>query len=169
MSKLKLAAPWTIYYRQMQALFNKDKDVRVIFDEDTPAVNIYVGNNTKAAALTKLLPEKQTFGNIVLKINVVPGNEGAQSSLGLIQDALYGNEAVVDIVPVTGVFTNPLLYVIFAKEVVQFFNDDLSDAHGICSTLYQDLAKEILGQLPGVYFCTDVDKDTLGKTLGEWP
>ena len=51
-------------------------------------------------------------------------------------------------------------------------NDDLSDAHGICSTLYQDLAKEVFGESEGIFFCTEVspmDEGIVGKPLGEWP
>ena len=47
-------------------------------------------------------------------------------------------------------------YVLFKKEVVQYDSDDISDFHGVCSTLYQDLAKEIIGEDEGIYFCTDV-------------
>ena len=70
---------------------------------------------------------------------------------------------------VNGVFTNPVSYVIFEKKVVQFFNDDLSDAHGNMTTLYKDVAKDVLGEHHGVFFCTDNGEENVGKPLGEWP
>ena len=60
-------------------------------------------------------------------------------------------------------------YVIFANKVVQYFNDSLSDAHGVCSTLYQDIARDVFGDDCGVYFCTDLEEKSTGAPLGEWP
>ena len=62
-------------------------------------------------------------------------------------------------------------YVVFKNCVVQFFADNLNDCHGIISTLYQDIAEEILtgDGAQGVYFNTDVERGALGRTLDEWP
>ena len=65
-------------------------------------------------------------------------------------------DAVVDIETVSAVFDD-ITYIIFEKEVVQYFADDLGDLHGINSTLYQDLAKEIFGESSNIHFCTDSD------------
>ena len=48
---------------------------------------------------------------------------------------------------------------------------DLNDAHGLISTLYQDIAEELLrGEATeGVFYNTDVERANLGKPLGEWP
>ena len=66
---------------------------------------------------------------------------------------------------------NPITYVVFVNEVVQYFNDDLGDVYGQCSTLYQEIAKDVFGETEGVFFCTDVEEPVyaLGKPLGEWP
>ena len=61
--------------------------------------------------------------------------------------------------------TNPITYVIFKKEVVQYYNDSLSDAHGMCSTLYQDIAKRILDADEGIFFCTN---DTMNIAYKNW-
>ena len=50
---------------------------------------------------------------------------------------------------------NDFNFVVFVPEVVQFYNDDLGDINGLCSTLYQDLAKDLFGEEAGIYFCTD--------------
>ena len=62
-------------------------------------------------------------------------------------------------------------YVVFKNCVVQFFNDNLNDCHGIISTLYQDIAAELFkdADLIGVYYNTDVERGQLGMPLGEWP
>ena len=64
-----------------------------------------------------------------------------------------------------------MVYVVFKNCVVQFFNDNLNDCHGVISTLYQDIAADVLtGEgAQGVYFNTDVERGQIGKPLGEWP
>jgi hypothetical protein len=54
---------------------------------------------------------------------------------------------------------------------VQFAADNLNDCHGIISTLYQNIAEELLtGEATmGVFYNTDVERANLGMPLGEWP
>lgn len=169
MDKIKMVSPWIEYYRKVEALFEKDPNVKVVFDDEAKTLKLFVKGDAKYEALTALLPQEKVFGNVTVKTVVIPSNEGV-TKIDLFRDAFSGNDAVNNIVDLTGVFTNPLSYIIFEKEVVQYWNDDLSDAHGICSTLYQDLAKDIFGSTEGVFFCTDVDYEgSIGKPLGEWP
>ena len=49
-----------------------------------------------------------------------------------------------------------ITYVVFVNEVVQYFNDNLYDINGVCSTLYQEIAKEVFKESNSVHFCTDV-------------
>ncbi len=178
MAKLKLAAPWTTYYRQIQAMFKHDKEIRVVYDENEVVIKLFVDNETKAEALTRLLPETVTFGNVSLKISVIPANANNgekkqvefNDSIDLIQAALDGNGAVAQFYPIEYIFSNRMIYVAFQKEVVQFFNDDLSDVRGMCSTLYANIANELFGRLNGVFFCTDsTEAKGFGMPLGEWP
>ena len=66
-----------------------------------------------------------------------------------------------------------LTYVVFKNCVVQFPADNLNDCHGIISTLYQDIAEELLTgpaiEQGLVCFNTDVERANLGMPLGEWP
>ena len=118
-------------------------------------VTLLVKGTAKADALSKLLPTEKTFGDVTLKITVVPANEDETDRFTLIKRAFAGNEAVSDIIE-ANVFGNDMRYVLFEKEVVQYENDDISDFNGVCSTLYQDLAKDIIGEDEGIYFCTEV-------------
>ena len=157
MDKLKLSAPWVIYYRKLFALFGRDPDISINLIEEEPEVKLYVDNSAKAEALVKLLPTSVEFGNVTLKVTVVPSN-GEDWKAEAIATAFEGNPILNEIYTVeTPVLSNPICYVCFAKEVVQFFTDDLSDAHGIRSTLYQNLADEVLGSLDGIYFCTETE------------
>jgi len=152
-TKVKLSAPWTIYTNQIKALFKQDKNVNVVYDETNYTIKIYVNGETKAKAIRALIPATKQFGNIEVKVDVVPSNVENMSRIELIKAAFEGNPALHDIA--TGeLFGQTIYYAVMEKRVVQYFNDDISDANGICSTLYQDLAKEIFGEEGGVYFCT---------------
>ena len=166
MEKMKLSPPWFIYVNKLQALFKSDKDITFNFDEENYALKIYVADEEKAEALTKLLPMQKEFGNVVVNISIIPPNEVGGNLVDVFRKAFKNNPDVVDIFTAEGIFSNPINYVIFKKEVVQFFNDDLGDAHGVRSTLSEELAREVFGTPDGIYFCTDVD-DGVGHPLGE--
>jgi len=177
MASLNLCSPWVMYYHEIEAFFKKDPEVRVIYDDEKHEISLYVESSTKAEALTKLLPAEQEFGNIILKINVIPANtdkaKAVRSSKSLIENALKGHPDVEKIRTFIGVYNNPLTYVVFNKKVVQYYTDDLGDYNGFRSTLYQDIAKEIFdgSQLQGVFFCTSKDEPnvSINTPLGEWP
>ena len=154
--KVSLSSPWSIYFRQVQALFKKDPSVQVELDYDTPELKIYVVGAEKADALTKLLPKKKEYGDVTLIIYVIPAIRIDEDLKDVFEKAFRGNEAFVDTVHLESFQQD---YILFKKEVVQYFDDDLSDAHGICSTLYQDLAKDVFVDLGArVHFCTEYQK-----------
>lgn len=172
MANLGISSPWVVYYRKVEAFFKNDKDVRVVYNNDTRSLKLFIDNVKKAAALSGLLPTKKRFGRVDLKIAVIPANveEFSNDDDCDILEAFENNEAVSFIRKVSGIFAKELVYVVFKKEVVQYFTDDLSDYYGIHSTLYEDIARDIFGDVPGVYFSTDVSESKkLGKPLGEWP
>jgi hypothetical protein len=156
---IKMAPPWVTYANVLMAMFEKDPDIKVTYDNENLGVKLYVNGSAKADALVKLLPAEKAFGNVTLKISVVPANDNPDDMVKLFRDAFFGNEAVADIwtAPMEVTQSNPLTYVIFRKEVVQYYNDDLSDAHGNRNTLYQEIAKEIFEDHQGIFFCTDVE------------
>lgn len=158
MALLKLSAPWETYYKELNELFKKDKEIHIIYDRENQSIDIYVENEAKADALADLLPQTKHFGNIELTIAVIPANEcNCRRSKGSIyEDAFYNNPIVDDIVSIEGIMSNSITYVIFNREIVQYYNDDLGDANGVCTTLYQDIAKRVLEDREGVFFCTSV-------------
>ena len=173
MAKLGLSSPWMIYYREVEALFQMDPGVRVIFDDDNRELKLYVEDGEKAYALSQLLPTEKRFGRVNLKISVIPAN-GSFVNRGkdpLVKLALDGNNAVSFIKTITGFLANDITFIVFKKEVVQYYTDNIGDYHGLHSTLYQDLAKDLFGEPDGIFFCTDnVDPDNLFiAPQGEWP
>lgn len=154
--RLGLSSPWITYFRKIEALFEKDPDVAVDFEDDTTTLKIYVEKQGKAEAIDALLPDVIQFGNVEMGIQVIPAN-GTDPRLELFRKAFEGNEAVVDITTVDS--SVPILggnsYVLFKPVVVQYYNDDLSTLDGYESTLYQDIADELLSVGDSrIYFCT---------------
>lgn len=166
MAMLKLSSPWVIYYHEIKALFEQDPDINIFYDEDANEIKLFVKKASKAEALMQLLPAEKTFGNVTLKVTVVPANDGETSNVDLIAAAFDGNPILSYIHSVHTLFD--INYVVFRNEVVQYFSDNIGDVNGMCSTLYQDIAKDVFDECEGVYFCTDTKK-SLGAPLGEWP
>lgn len=156
MNRVKLSPPWVTYSNMIQSLFKGDPDVSFQFDEDEYSLKIFVEKPEKADALMKLLPSQKEFGNVVLKITVVPADDSV-NYLELFRAAFKDNPNVAEITSVENPFGDLLNFVVFKKEVVQFFNDDTSDMHGVCSTLNEDIARNVFSEgYETVYFCTDI-------------
>lgn len=175
--RLKILPPWTIMIRKFEALFDGDPQIacNTNFAGTHPSIVLACNNGDKVAALQKLLPSEINFGNVTLQIDIdgVPSNRAFTSKVELFDTAFKGNPAYAySVCPAEeGYMWISVTYVVFKNCVVQFAADNLNDCHGIISTLYQDIAEEILtGEATsGVYYNTDVERANLGMPLGEWP
>lgn len=156
MAKLKISSPWVTYYNELRELFKGDDGVRIVYDEENSNINIYVAEQAKATALEHFLPTVKEFGNVTLAINVIPPNETKlfkTTTTPTIRDVFKGNPHVDDIIEIDGMFS--ATYVVFHKEVVQYFDDNLGDINGNISTLYQNIANDVFGEHAGIFFCTN--------------
>lgn len=175
--RLKMSPPWSVYISKVEALFDGDPQIacNVNHSSGNPYIVLACNNGDKVAALQQILPSEVKFGNITLKVEVdgVPSNRVFKTKKELFETAFEKNPAFAYAVsPVDdGYEWFAMTYVVFKNYVVQFFADNLNDCHGVVSTLYQDIAEEILtGEgTQGVYFNTDVEHGYLGAPLGEWP
>lgn len=175
--RLKILPPWSITIKKIEALFDGDPQIacNVNYSGDNPSIVLACNNGDKVAALLKILPTEFEYGNIKLKVVVdgVPSNRAFTSKKELFEVAFEKNPAFsMAVSPVDdGYNWFSVVYIIFKNCVVQFFADNINDAHGLISTLYQNIASEILtgDGAQGVFFCTDVEVGHLGKPLGEWP
>ena len=152
--KTKLSPPWIEYYRKLEAMFGPDPDIKVEFDEDEMHIKLYVESHEKATALDELLPVQKDFGNVSVFIEVIPANDEPKR-IDYIKRAFEGNPAFSYATTIEGIMSNPISYVVFKPEVVQIWSDNLSDVNGLTSTLMAEIAKEIIGQDDGIFFCTD--------------
>lgn len=157
MARLKLSPPWDEYYRKVNALFERDPEVHVLYDEEDLILKLFVDTDSKAAALRELIPDTVNYGNVNLTIEIIPANGFGkiQDKRNAIEEAFEGNDAVVDVITTTGIGEFGATYVVFDKIVVQYFNDDLTDIHGFRSTLYEEIAREVFKIQDGVFYCTD--------------
>ena len=176
--KVGLSSPWTEFYREVKELFGLDPEIRIAYDESNYVISLYVSNGDKAEALTKLLPDTVEFGNVSVKICVIPPNLGDIGVTDILKKA-FDKNPVLSYIRSVKLFETDVNYVVFKNKVVQYFNDDLSDVNGLKSTLYETIAADVFKDLPGVYFCTDIpigmdeegkeSSESLGKPLSEWP
>lgn len=172
--RLKLSPPWTTYINKLQALFDGDPQIAFNINYQDMSVTLSGYNGDKNAAFLRLLPPTKEFGNVTLTINI----DGPISNIAfttpkeLFDTAFKGNPAYAySVAPADeGYYFFSLTYVVFKNYVVQFFNDNLNDCHGLISTLYQDIAAELFEDagLHNVYYNTDIEQK-LGMPLGEWP
>lgn len=154
MAMLKMVSPWMNYYQEVKALFERDPEIKIVFDEDNYEIKLYVEKPSKAEALIQLLPTERQYGNVTLKITVIPANTDGSEVMDLFWDAFDGNPALAYVEDSPGIGA-PFNYVVFENKVVQYHNDDISDANGLRSTLYQEIAKDVFGDIQGVSFCTE--------------
>jgi hypothetical protein len=175
--RLKILPPWSIVIRKIEALFDGDPQIacNTNFSGSNPTIVLACNNGDKVTALQQILPEEITFGGVTLKIAVdgTPSNRAFANKKELFEVAFSGNPAFAYAVSPADDGYNwfSMVYVVFNNTVVQFFADNLNDCHGIISTLYQDIATELLTgpAVQGVFFNTNVERGALGKPLGEWP
>ena len=169
--------PWSIVIRKFEALFDGDPQIacNTDFSGTHPLIVLACNNGDKVTALEKILPKEITFGGVTLSIMVdgIPSNRAFRNKKELFEVAFDKNPAFAYAMsPVDeGYNWFAMTYVVFKNCVVQFFADNLNDCHGVISTLYQNIAEELLTGpgAEGVFFNTDVERGQLGKPLGEWP
>lgn len=156
MKNIKLSAPWITFSREVSALFEKDPDVTTHYNDTNKEILVEVKNYEKAQALKKILPKERAFGGVTVKIKVQ--YDDSEKPLIECYETAFKNNPAFSYTFTVETTANPINYVIFAKEVVQYWNDDLSDPHGVTSTLYENIAEDIFGTDKGIIFSTDSDK-----------
>lgn len=141
---LRLSSPWIEYYKELKELFGRDPEISITFDETNYIIALHVDNTDKAEALQKLLPATVEFGNVTLNINVVPINHNSDD-ITRVYELAFKDNPVFDYTKVAGLPAGGAIkYAVFAKEVVQYYCDDISDVDGKRTTLYQHIADDIL-------------------------
>lgn len=161
---LHLSAPWIEFERKIEALFTKDTDISFVYDADNNpyVLDIYINGINKYVAATQLIGESHNFGNVTLEIHYHLGNENEPEKMyrDLFADLFEGNPVLKSIATTpSDMAFGGTTYLCFAKEVVQYWNDDLSNPHGVTSTLYETIAGDVFKDTHEVRFTTETDLD----------
>lgn len=155
-NEFKMAAPWVTYFEKLKALFEQDPEIinmRLVEENGGYRIKIYVAKEDKAYAISKLLPFVACFGNVTVPIVIYSGKE-EDNWIDFFVDAFRGNPIIKEIIESVGP-TEDMNYVVFKKEVVQYYNDNMQSMDGFSSTLYENIAREIFKDSPtGTFFCT---------------
>ncbi len=162
MLNLKLEAPWYTFQKKLAALFERDVDIKVgdIYECDAEDVqyclDIEVRKHEKFVALDRVLPDVKEFGNVKLAITLYDEENNADNpDIALYKTIFEGNPILQDIKEIIDPAGVSHVYVQFKPEVIQFFDDDISDYNGNWSGLAQSIAQEVFdNDYRGVYFCT---------------
>ena len=159
---LKLCSPWINLYNEIKAMFEDDSDICVFYEDNSPefTIKLFVADDFKAAALDKLLVHHHEFGTVMAHVDVIPANcekadISAWKEAEMFVTAFKDNPVLSYVYRLHNILQFDALYVVFKNAVVQYHNDDISDINGIRSCLYQDIAKDVFTEIPGVFYCTD--------------
>lgn len=164
---LNLSSPWYTYQRKIHALFRYDPDIEVgeVFETNDPiadyAFDIEVKCHEKYIALDRVLPKVRRFGNVRIAIFLYDEENGEEADAETLFKTIFkGNPALSDIITAEDFTGTKHTYVLFRPEVVQFFNDDISDLNGNWSGIMQDIARDVFADdARGVHFCTSPYED----------
>ena len=64
MCNLKLSPPWIEYAEQVKALFGRDPEVEIEYDDKRKTLTLRVESQRKASALLRLIPARVDFGGV---------------------------------------------------------------------------------------------------------
>jgi hypothetical protein len=148
---LGLQAPWITILGKLQAMFAEDGEVEVKcpdMEANPFVINIDTINATKCEALKRVLKTHYELGNVTVDIVVRVIDDGVQED-PTIEDfieAFSGNPVFVTTASVTNPMGQTFDHVIFAKEVIQFYNDDISDIYGNFNGTVEQVACDILNR-----------------------
>ncbi len=149
---IKLSPTWHTYHRKVNALFGKDPDIIIKdlakIDDGSYTYMMLISNKEKAAAIKAILPSTVTFGSINVNACILGPEEDeiipiTGSEVDIYKSAFSGNPIVTQILEIKASGIS-FAYCIFKKEIVQFWNDDLSDYRGNFNGLPSDIARELL-------------------------
>lgn len=161
----KLSPPW--YTLRNQLAYTIGKDPYVSISELIPIdngdyrldINVYYNIN-KAKSLRAIIPEEYTFGNITVKTHIydlqnkeVPVERILEYTVkeiaSIFYSALHFNKLFRGVILTKDFITSEdqnllgQVTVIIAKDIIQFYNDDLTD---LCGN-YNEVASKVFEEL----------------------
>lgn len=162
MANVGLQSPWVTTYNKIRVLLNRDSDLTIsrLSGDDNGVYTFTVSstNAPKIIALEKIIKNEFVFGNVTLKIQFLVENpEKDGITVDDFKNAFNGNNIISKIETVKNPVGVPQTFVMFGREVIQFYNDDISDFYGNFNGLGEDIAREIFNPVDAsISYCTDI-------------
>ena len=155
-NELTLEAPWNTYRKMINALFEYDPEIEVGDIVSAPGVEsadyniaIKVRNHRKFEALQKLLPDRKVFGSVTVAIYIYDMPNNKRNDIDILKDLFRDNPIVSNYEKIKLPDGSERDFVCFRPEVIQFFDDDISDCYGNYNGLTEDIARAVFGDRAG--------------------
>jgi len=156
-----IVSPKYHFANQVRELFKRDPEIKMSFNEMKCILDMEVDNEIKCLAIRRLLPEKRTFvdGDITINVKLRHDRFGGPTFLkDTVYEAFKGNplfdyqywwadpEAT----------NNPFSWVVMKPEVIAYPESDLHQIYGSTIALPEDLATAVLiDSTDNIFYCTD--------------
>lgn len=164
---LTLQSPWVTYFKMVYNLLSVDPEIKMpksITEGEDGKCSFWIesSNATKIIALSKVLKNEIQMGNITVTIsfrctNDVEVGENAVVTGNDYTDAFTGNPLFSKVV--TEIFPGgaKVYYAVFKREIITFFNDNMTDYHANSHFIVADIVKEIANEDSAVNVCTEYE------------
>ena len=166
---LTLQSPWVTYFKMVYNLLTVDPEIKMpksITEGEDGKCSFWIEspNATKIIALSKILKNEIQMGNITITISFRCVNNELYRDLqndritgSDFTDAFTGNPLFSKVV--TEVFPGgaKVYYAVFKREIITFFNDNMTDYHANSHFIVADIVKEIANEDSAVNVCTEYE------------
>jgi hypothetical protein len=146
LENLEIQSPWIIFCKELNALFGRDPDITIQYNQDTNTIKLFVSKIHKAEALSMILPQEKVYGNVTLHIEIVPPNDNLMGFEETFNMAFAGNPCFAFAAGSESPVIGHVDYLVFKPEAAQFFIDDVGELYGNKTMLYQDVAKDVFAE-----------------------
>lgn len=155
---LRIEAPWENYFKKVYNLFVGDSEITIdntLTDNGDGSFEFTISskNGDKLNAIETLLGRGCSFGGVKVLIKYGYENQKEKNWADIYRTAFEGNPLFQEVVecgmPMFGTNT----YAIFKKDIITFYDDNLSDYHGNSHYIVADLVNDVVAN-PGVFVCT---------------
>lgn len=155
-NELTLEAPWNTYRKMINALFEYDPEIEVGdivsatgFESADYVIEINTRNRRKFEALKKLLPVRKDFGSVEVVICIYYMENDKRNDIEMFKDLFRDNPIVSNYEKVKLPDGSERNFVCFRPEVIQFYDDDISDCYRNYNGLAEDIARAVFGDRAG--------------------
>lgn len=150
-----LESPWCNFYKKVWNVLTRDPELKVTDLVETGSgdyeFNVESSNAEKIIALSKIIKNNVEFGNVSVSIKFLVTNaeNDEEPTIEDYQTAFEGNELFCEIQE-----TSLYDFVIFNRDIISFYDDNLCDYCLNTHMIAADMAREISNEVSGISFCT---------------